>query len=50
MFKRFKKKQPLVGLGYAGYIVSCIAVIIIAIVLVLGVATTILTLAVGGLG
>lgn len=24
MFKAFKKKQPLVGLGYVGYIVSCI--------------------------
>ncbi len=50
MFKAYKKKQPLVGLGYVGYIVSCIAVIIIAIVLVLGVVMAVLTLAVGGLG
>lgn len=50
MFKVYKKKQPLVGLGYVGYIVSCIAVIIIAIVLVLGVVMAVLTLAVGGLG
>ena len=49
MFKRFKKKQPLTGLGYAGYIVSCIAVILVAIIIVISIAMLVLTFAIGGL-
>ena len=49
MFKRFKKKQPLTGLGYAGYIVSCIAVILVAIIIVISIVMLVLTFAIGGL-
>lgn len=49
MFKRFKKKQPLTGLGYAGYIVSCIAVVLVAIIIVISIVMLVLTFAIGGL-
>ena len=49
MFKKFKKKQPLAGLGYAGYIVSCIAIVIVAIFIVLAVVFAVITLIAGGL-
>ena len=49
MFKRFKKKQPLTGLGYAGYIVSCIAIVLVAIIIVISIVMLVLTFAIGGL-
>ena len=49
MFKRFKKKQPLTGLGYAGYIVSCIAVVLVAVIIVISIVMLVLTFAIGGL-
>ena len=49
MFKRFKKKQPLTGLGYAGYIVSCIAIVLVAVIIVISIVMLVLTFAIGGL-
>lgn len=43
MFKRFKKNQLLTGLGYAGYVVSCIAMVIIIAILILGIPSSILS-------
>lgn len=37
MFKRYKKKHALYGFGYAGYIVSCIAAVLLAVMLVMSI-------------
>ena len=47
MFRRFRKKQPLVGLGYIGYIISCIAIVLIAVMLIFGIVDAVLLLILG---
>ena len=44
MLKRHKKKHGLQGIGYAAYMISCIAIIIFLIMIVLAVFMAIFTL------
>lgn len=37
MFKRFKKNNTLQGLGYVGYIASCIALVLLGIIIILSI-------------